>query len=101
MRPRVLAVGVDLNLLQTRQALLSWRGYDSAFATPGDIDEALAAGRYDLVILSVMLGAEQRARIQCKLPAGTKVLSLHYLVQPHELFEMVATVLGPQEAYRD
>ena len=101
MQPRVLTVGVDSSLMKTRQALLASCGYDCVAATPERIDEALAGGNYDLTILSVMLGEEQKERIRAKLPAGTKVLSLEYLVQPDELFDMVASIFSPREAYRD
>jgi DNA-binding response OmpR family regulator len=101
MPPRVLSVGVDSTLLRSRQALLTSRGYDCTTATPHDIDEALATGRFDLVILSVMLGDEQKNRIQAKLPSGTKVLSLQYLVWPDELFQEVGSALGSSESYRD
>ena len=94
MRPRVLSVGVDPSLLKSRQALLSARGYDCTVATPIDVNEMLASGAYDLVILSVMLGEEQKKRIQAKLPPGAKVLSLQYLVQPDELFQQVESALG-------
>jgi hypothetical protein len=73
---RILTVGIDLNLLETRQAVLTSRGYDSLIATPGDIDEKLQSGRFDLVILSVMLSPEEKRRIQSKLPAGTRALVL-------------------------
>ena len=94
MRPRILSVGVDPGLLSTRQALLVSRGYDCANATPGDIDEALRAWRFDLVILSVMIEEADRNRIAGKLPAGTKLLKLTYLVPPEDLFEMVASALA-------
>jgi DNA-binding response OmpR family regulator len=101
MQPRVLSVGVDMTLLKTRQALLASRGYDCTTATPIDIEETLATRRYDLVILSVMLGEEQMKRIRGILPPGTKVLSLRYLVQPDVLFEMVESALGPRQSYRE
>ena len=50
MRYRILAIGIDMGLLETRQALLTSRGYDSVIATPEDVDEKLPSGRFDLVI---------------------------------------------------
>jgi hypothetical protein len=40
MRYRILAIGIDMGLLETRQALLTSRGYDSVIATPEDVDES-------------------------------------------------------------
>jgi DNA-binding response OmpR family regulator len=94
MRYRILTVGVDVSLLSTRQALLTSCGYDSLIATPEDVDEKLNAGKFDLVILSVMLSHEEKHRIQAKLPAGTRPLVLETLVWPKELLRMVAEALG-------
>jgi hypothetical protein len=80
--------------LTTRQALLTSRGYDSLIATPDDFDEKLHSGRFDLVILSVMLSREEKRRIQAELPAGTRSLVLETLVWPDELLRMVAEALG-------
>jgi DNA-binding response OmpR family regulator len=93
MQYRVLTVGIDVDLLSTRQALLTSRGYDSLIATPKDVDEKLHSGRFDLVILSVMLSQEEKRQIQAKLPAGTRQLVLKTLVWPEELLSMVAEAL--------
>jgi DNA-binding response OmpR family regulator len=94
MRARVLAVGADPTLLETRQAVLASGGYEAVVATPQDVDQKLAAEEFDLVILSMMLGEKQQKRIQAKLPAGTKALLLESLVQPEDLLKMVANELG-------
>jgi hypothetical protein len=94
MRYRVLTVGIDMDLLTVRQALLVSRGYDSQITTPWDIDEKLQFGRFDLVIISVMLSQEEKRQIQAKLPAGTRQLVLKTLVWPEELLIMVAEALG-------
>jgi DNA-binding response OmpR family regulator len=93
MQYRVLTVGIDVDLLSTRQALLTSRGYDSLIATPRDVDEKLDSGRFDLVILSVMLSQEEKHYIQDKLPAGTRPLVLETLVWPRELLRMVSEAL--------
>jgi DNA-binding response OmpR family regulator len=94
MRYRILSVGIDLDLLSTRQALLASRGYDSLIATPADFEEKLSSGKFDLVILSAMLSGEEKRHIQAKLPAGTRSLVLQSLVWPKELLKMVADALG-------
>jgi hypothetical protein len=94
MQYRVLTVGIDVDLLSTRQALLTSRGYDSLIATPNDVDEKLDSGRFDLVILSALLSQEEKHHIQEKLPAGTRPLVLETLVWPKELLRMVGEALG-------
>jgi len=91
---RVLTVGIDVDLLTVRQALLASRGYDSLIATPEDVDEKLHSGRFDLVILSVMLSQEEKRHIQAKLPTGTHPLVLETLLWPDELLRMIAEALG-------
>jgi DNA-binding response OmpR family regulator len=94
MRQRILCVGTDTGLLKGRQMLLEFRRYDASTATPFDVDKKLAAGTFDLVILSVTLGELEKQRIERALPPETKVLSLTYLVQPDELLEMVTRAIG-------
>ena len=94
MRYRVLIVGRDVDLLMIRQVLLTSWGYDSLIATPEDVDEKLQSGRFDLVILSLMLGQEVKRQIQAKLPAGTRPLLLKTVVWPDELRRTVAEALG-------
>jgi hypothetical protein len=94
LRYRILAVGIDVDLLTTRQAVLVSRGDDSQIATPRDVDEKLQSGRFDLVIVSVMLSPEEKRVIQAKLPAGTRALLLESLAWPNELLPMVAEALG-------
>jgi hypothetical protein len=83
-----------VSLLSTRQALLTSCDYDSMIATPEDVDEKLNAGKFDLVILSVMLSPEDKRCIQAKLSGGTRPLVLETLVWPKELLRMVAEALG-------
>ena len=94
MRYRVLIVGRDVDLLMIRQVLLTSWGYESLIATPEDVDEKLQSGRFDLVILSLMLGQEVKRQIQAKLPAGTRPLLLKTVVWPEELRRTVAEALG-------
>jgi protein-L-isoaspartate O-methyltransferase len=93
MRYRVLSVGIDPDLLKTRQAVLASCGYDSLIATLHDLDEKLRSGRFDLVILSAMLSQKEKSHIQAKLPAGSRALVLETLVWPDELLRMVAEAL--------
>jgi molybdenum cofactor biosynthesis enzyme MoaA len=94
MRYRILSVGTDLGLLQTRQAVLDACGYDSVIATLEDLDEKLRFGRFDLAILSGMLSEQQKRDIQAKLPAGTRPLALDTLVFRDQLLRLVAQALA-------
>jgi DNA-binding response OmpR family regulator len=67
---RILAVGTDVKLLETRHALLASCGYDPMTATPENVDEKLQAGGFDLVILSVMLSEEAQGRIRISFRLG-------------------------------
>ena len=94
MRYRVLTVGTDVDLLETRQALLASRGYDPLIATLEDVDEKLRSDRFDLVILSAMLSEEEKRHVQAKLPACTRTLVLETLVWPADLLHNVAEALA-------
>jgi hypothetical protein len=98
---RILSIGTDVKLLETRHALLASRGYDPQIATPEDVEEKLQTGKFDLVILSVMLTEEEKRCIQAKLPTGTRALLLETLVTPKELLRMVAEVLGSDAQARE
>jgi hypothetical protein len=94
LRYRILIVGIDVDLLTTRQAVLASRGYYSLIATPRDVDEKLRSGEFDLVILSAMLSPDERRHTLAILPSGTRPLLLEKLVRPEELLRMVAEALG-------
>jgi hypothetical protein len=98
MRYRVLIHGIDVDLLEVRQVLLKSWGYDSLIATPEDVDEKLQSGRFDLVILSLMLGLEEKCQIQAKLPAGTRTVVLRTSAWPEELRHTVADALSGNPA---
>jgi len=79
---RILTVGIDVDLLSTRQAVLTSRGYDSLIATPGDVDEKLQSGKFDLVILSVMLSQEEKRRFRLNFwPARVRWCWSHWCGQ--------------------
>jgi CheY-like chemotaxis protein len=92
-RFRILCVGVDMRLLNTRQALLDSRGYESWIATPADVDEKMSSGRFDVVILSFMLSELDKRRIKAKIPAETKLVALTGLIMPDDLLRTVAETL--------
>ena len=88
MRYRVLIVGIDVDLLEIRQVLLNSWGYDSLIATPEEVDEKLLSGRFDLVILSLMLSQEEKRQHSDQTSgrhphAGAEDTSLARGVAPH------------------
>jgi DNA-binding response OmpR family regulator len=93
VRYRVLIVGRDVDLLMIRQVLLTSWGYDPRLPRSRTVDEKLRSGRFDLLILSLMLGQEVKRQIQDKLPAGTHPLLLTTVVWPEELRRTVAEAL--------
>jgi DNA-binding response OmpR family regulator len=97
MRLRILCVDVDPRLLKNRQMLLGFRGYDASTATPFDVDAKLAGDEFDLVIVSAMLGEEEKQRIQRILPPETKMLPLTRLLEPDELLDMVTRAVGVRD----
>jgi DNA-binding response OmpR family regulator len=91
---RILSVGMDLDHLKTRQALLASCGYDCLTATLEDVHEKLRSGRFDLVIISVMVSMEETRHILAQLPPGTRPLVLETLALPDELLRLVTEALG-------
>jgi hypothetical protein len=72
---------------------------------PKDVDEKLQAAGFDLVILSVMLTANEKLRIRARLPVGMRVLELRTFVLPEQFLGMVAEAFEsdaqPCQAFED
>ena len=94
VRYRILSVGKDLVLLNTRQAVLASAGYDSVAATPENFDEKVSSKRFDLVIFSAMLSEQDKRLMQAKLPVGTRSLLLNRLMYPSELLQVAVNALA-------
>jgi hypothetical protein len=60
---RVLCVGKDLELLQTRCAVLMTSGYDAQPATLPEAEILLRTGQFDLVVVSAWLSEWERGKI--------------------------------------
>ena len=60
---RLLCVGRELELLQTRCAVLSYSGYDAIPATMPEAETLLHTGQFDLVVVSAWLSEWERGRI--------------------------------------
>ncbi len=83
-----------MGLLETRRLLLISRGYDAETAGPGAAHQKLVAGGFDLLVLSAMVGEEDRTHILTVVPQGTRTLVLKTLVKPDDLLEMVERALA-------
>jgi hypothetical protein len=60
---RLLCVGKELELLQTRCAVLNQSGYDTLAATLTEAESILRTPTFDLVIVSAWLSEWERGRI--------------------------------------
>jgi len=86
----ILCVGKDIEFLTVRCAVLACEGYAADWATPDDFPQKLSERRFDLVILSAVLSAEEKRRIHAMIPPEVKVIDLDRLVVPTELLRLVA-----------
>ena len=94
LKGRILCIGMDLLLLQTRQLLLNSKNYDSAIALPGVVNRELLAGGFDLLIISVSVGRMESNRIVALKAGNTRTLVLDTLVMPDELLGMIEEALA-------
>jgi DNA-binding response OmpR family regulator len=60
---RLLCVGRERYLLETRCAVLGQSGYDAQSATLLEAEELLRTEKYDLVIISALLSDEERSHM--------------------------------------
>jgi DNA-binding response OmpR family regulator len=99
---RLLCVGKELELLQTRCAVLNQSGYDTLAATLPEAESILRVSKFDLVIVSAWLSEWERGRILAaagKTPALvlTEVtLAKELLAQVERLLTSAAPGSGPR-----
>jgi hypothetical protein len=95
VRPmRILCVGMDRTLLDSRCAVLASQGYDARPIQFAEAEELLKTAVFDLVILSAMLSLEEEKRILAAVPGATKTLALESLVTPPDLLRKVAALFS-------
>lgn len=85
---RILCVGNDPDLLLTRCAVLSQTGYESRSATVSEAEILLATNRYDLVIVSAFLSADEKRRCISAVADGAFMV-LDGLTMVSELLALV------------
>jgi hypothetical protein len=94
---RMLCVGKDLDLLQTRCDVLNLSGYDAQSATVPEAELLLLTEKFDLVIVSAFLDDSEKDRILAA--AGTMpTLMLRGLTLAPELLGKVQRMLAELEA---
>ena len=92
MPARLLCVGEELELLQTRCAVLNHSGYDTLAATLTEAESLLRDSKFDLVIVSAWMSEWERGRILAA--AGeTPALVLTEVTRAEELLAQVERLL--------
>jgi hypothetical protein len=89
---RLLCAGKELQLLQTRCAVLNQSGYDAVEATLAEAEILLRISKFDLVIVSAWLSEWERGKILAA--AGkTPALVLTELTLAEDLLAQVERLL--------
>lgn len=91
---RILCVGIDRILLETRCAVLASQGYDARPVLFAEAEELLKTAAFDLIILSAMLSLGEKRRVLAVVPGATKTLALESLVTPSDLLRKVAALFS-------
>ena len=92
---KILCVEQDLAVRESRCAVLSYSGYDSASATPHLAEIVLRSQKFDLIVLSTMSDYEKDRILG--LADGADVLVLDGFTMPLELLWLVAERLNRQQ----
>lgn len=90
--PRILCLGGDTTLLETRCAVLARSGYNAQSAIVPKGYEQLRNGAFDLVIVSTRL-AQQDETFRLALPVETRTLAVAEFLFPREMLAAVADLL--------
>jgi DNA-binding response OmpR family regulator len=93
---RILCVELDVAVLESRCAVLTYSGYDSASATPQVAEMVLRGRKFDLIVLSTMLDDSDLHRI-INFADGADVLVLEEFTFPSELLFLVAQRLNRRQ----
>jgi hypothetical protein len=91
---RLLCVGRERYLLETRCAVLGQSGYDARSATLLEAEALLQTEKYDLVIVSALLSEEEKSRILTAV-GDSPTLILNGVTFASELLSEVERRLAP------
>jgi DNA-binding response OmpR family regulator len=86
---QILCVGKDPGLLRSRCAVLEHAGYRAQAVMFHDADTLLASSQFDLIILSVILSADEKQHIEALVGDRVPVLTLKKLTFASELLAEV------------
>jgi hypothetical protein len=95
MSARILCIGRDVSLMESRCAVLKHNGYDAESANPQDGPDRLSAGGYDLVILSEKLAMENAAFRHFQ--SQPDALLINNFLFPSEMLHAVAEKLNKKQ----
>jgi DNA-binding response OmpR family regulator len=90
---RILCVGRELYLLETRCAVLTQSGYDARSAALLEAEDLLRTEKYDLVIVSALLSDDERSRILTAVAGSSPILTLTGMTFASELLSEVERTL--------
>lgn len=93
--PRILCVEHDVAVLDTRCAVLTQAGYDTASASPKLAEIALSSRKFDLIVLSQLSDFDLNRIIN--LADGADVLVLDEFTYPTELLFFVVQRLNRRQ----
>jgi DNA-binding response OmpR family regulator len=91
---RLLCVGRERYLLETRCAVLAQSGYDARSATLFEAEDLLRTEKYDLVIVSALLSDEEKTRILTVVAGSSPILTLNGVTFASELLSEVERKLA-------
>lgn len=97
IKNRILCIGVDSALLETRRQVLALHGYDAEIALPAEIKQ-IPPGHFDLLVVSVMVIDDDKYRIVRLARPDTRILILESLVLPNELLALIEGALTRRTA---
>lgn len=89
---RLLCVGQDAILVQTRCAVLEFSGYEVESCLPDEVASRLMVSHYDAIIVSALLGEEAYTQAMAAI-GSTPALILNTYMSAQELLAHVETTL--------
>jgi hypothetical protein len=91
---RILCIGVDESLLRTRCAVLARIGHEALCTLFADAEGILRSERFDLIVVSAFLNAEEKAELIAIVDGKTPTIVLEGLTMAPELLTLVESRLA-------
>jgi hypothetical protein len=86
---RVVCVGIDPHLLETRRLVLQSAGFEATCLTPLEISQGLLPPAFDVMIISVGVSEEDRPAVRAAVPDRTRVIQLEAFIEPQQLLDLL------------